>query len=325
MPNPTPAPTPLEPFPRLGEALGLELWVKRDDLYPSSGGGNKARKMLRILEEAERAGSNALVTTGGIGSNHGRVTALEAARRGWSCWLILHGDADSLRRPMGNLLLMILSGARIEVVEPSAVGPAMEAAVAALRAQGRRPFEIPGGGHCLAGAQSYQAAGAELDRQCREMDFDPEVVLLASGTGTTQAGIVAGLADAGRAARVIGISIARRNPRGRAIVLEAYRELTDVQGRSEREASEARRIEFRDEWVGEGYGKASTAVHAAVRRAAAHGLVLDPTYTGKAVHALEEMRREGEIARGTRTLFWHTGGLLNLMAEDVIATGGDRR
>jgi 1-aminocyclopropane-1-carboxylate deaminase/D-cysteine desulfhydrase-like pyridoxal-dependent ACC family enzyme len=325
MSSPVPVRTPLEPFPRLGEAVGLELWVKRDDLYPSPGGGNKARKIVRILEDAEGAGSDALVTTGGIGSNHARVTALEAARRGWACRLVLHGDADSLRRPMGNLLLMILSGARIEIVEPTGIGPAMEAAVAALRAKGHRPFEIPGGGHCLAGARAYQAAGVELDRQCREVGFDPEIVLLASGTGTTQAGIVAGLAEAGRPARVVGISVARRNPRGRAFVLAAYRELTGAPGPDQDETAgpEPRPMEFRDEWVGEGYGKASARVHAAIRRAAAHGLILDPIYTGKAFHALEEMVDAGEIERGTRVLFWHTGGLLNLMAESAFATGDD--
>lgn len=47
--------------------------------------------------------------------------------------------------------------------------------------------------------------------------------------------------------------------------------------------------------------------------AAATGVVLDPVYSGKALHGLlEEMRRDASAWAGRRVLFVHTGGLLGL-------------
>ncbi|MDI6817697.1 MAG: D-cysteine desulfhydrase family protein, partial [Actinomycetota bacterium] len=58
------------------------------------------------------------------------------------------------------------------------------------------------------------------------------------------------------------------------------------------------------------------SVLAAIKTAAqSEGLILDPTYTGKAFVALLDLVDNGEIETGARVLFWHTGGLLNLLAS----------
>src|SRR5690606_30161599 len=87
-------PTPLQVLPRASQRMGLDLRVKRDDLLPSPGGGNKVRKLARILAEPEAQPATALVTNGGLQSNHARVVALCAAERGWACELVLHGDPE---------------------------------------------------------------------------------------------------------------------------------------------------------------------------------------------------------------------------------------
>ena len=132
-------------MPRLGERLGIDLHVIRDDLYPAHGGGNKARKVAFILAAEENVAVDALVTVGGTQSNQARVVALEAAARGWPCELILHGDPEDLANPMGNLKLMAMSGAHISIVPVDQVGDRVEAVIQRFQDQGRTPLEVPGG------------------------------------------------------------------------------------------------------------------------------------------------------------------------------------
>ena len=77
-------PTPLEPLPRLSASLGVEVWVKRDDLTGFGLSGNKIRKLELLAAEAVRRGATQLVTCGGLQSNHCRATAT-VARRTPSC------------------------------------------------------------------------------------------------------------------------------------------------------------------------------------------------------------------------------------------------
>ncbi|MBE9168009.1 pyridoxal-phosphate dependent enzyme [Pleurocapsales cyanobacterium LEGE 06147] len=307
--------SPLQRLPRISHHLGIELRVMRDDLFPVIGGGNKARKIIKILQEPESQGCNALVTTGSLQSNHARVTALAAAQRGWGCKLILHGDKEELVKPKGNLLLMLLAGAEIQIVPSSDIAPAMQSAMDVFRADGLNPYEILGGGHCVAGAMAFVEAVKELKEYCQEDKWQPDWLILASGTGTTQAGLMLGLEQLGWRTRVIGISVARRNPRGRDIVQNSYLEIRSYL----QLPSLVQPIDFRDDWVGQGYEQADSTVISAINIAAdIEGLILDPTYTGKAFAALLELVSSGEIPQKSNVLFWHTGGLMNLMASDYI-------
>jgi 1-aminocyclopropane-1-carboxylate deaminase/D-cysteine desulfhydrase-like pyridoxal-dependent ACC family enzyme len=305
----------LDHLPRLSQHLHIDLAIKRDDLFPVTGGGNKARKIINILKEAESQGCNALVTTGGLQSNHARVTALAAAAIGWRCKLILHGNSEEASKPKGNLLLMHLAGAEIEVVEPSGIAQAMRAAMNTLRAEGATPYEIPGGGHSVAGAMAFVEAIGELSEQCQDAGWQPEWIIHASGTGTTQAGLTVGLERLGWQTQVLGISVARRNPRGTDIIEQACRDLRLQLGI----AHSSGNVDFRDDWVGEGYERADVSILSAIRVAAEmEGLILDPTYTGKAFAALLDLVQVGEIRKRAHVLFWHTGGLLNLMASNSL-------
>ena len=321
MPEASPTPrvawtTPLARLAPLVPASDVEVYAKRDDLTPMAGGGNKVRKMASIAREAARQGADALVTTGGTQSNHARVVALWAAERGWDCHLVLHGDPVELERPTGNLRLMLLAGATLEVVAPDEIRDRLDRAVSRLESQGARPYLVPGGGHCLAGTLAYVDAVSELRDQCA--DWVPDWIVLASGTGATQAGIAAGCVRLGWPTHVVGISVARRNPRGRQVVGQAYAEACDALGL----ASGAEDIDFRDDWIGGGYGVATDRVYTTIDTVGRQtGLVLDPTYTGKAFVALQDLINSGEIQSGSRVVFWHTGGLLNLMADEDKPAG----
>lgn len=74
-------------------------------------------------------------------------------------------------------------------------------------------------------------------------------------------------------------------------------------------------ILFRDEWTFGGYEKYSPPLLDVIDETAKQGLILDPTYSGKAWFGLLEMINSGEISMGSKVLFWHTGGLLNLLSH----------
>lgn len=304
------AATPIQKLPRLSERLGIDLRVKRDDLLPLPGGGNKARKIWPILESARRDGATALITAGSAESNHARATALAAAREGMKCYLVLH-DEGNAAADSANLLLARLTGAVIELVPPERIADSIAEAAERLRLDGERPFVVPGGGHCRAGGMAYVKAAAEAVAQWESQDWSPVRIVLASGTGTTQAGLVAGLRRENRDVAVTGISVARPAVRGGQAVREALSWLDDPN----RPLADGI-VDFRDDWVGDGYARADARVFDTILAAARHeGLPLDPTYTGKAFLGMQDMIQSKEIAPGDRVLFWHTGGLLNLVTS----------
>jgi len=302
--------TPLEEKEHLSNHLGIELYIKRDDYFPMSGGGNKARKIWYIVDYAIKNGYDALVTNGGIQSNHARAAALAAAEKGLKCKLVLHGDKRKAHKLEGNLLLMHLADADIEVVPLSQLSEAMDRSMEELRAKGLNPLYVWGGGHCVQGALAYYEAVKEFNKQAR--NWQPDYVLFASGTGTTQAGLSVGFAD--RNTKVIGVSVAREKERGEVVIRSAVDEIADYL-----EISKNIDIDFRDDWIGDGYEKFDHTVIENIKIAAKYdGLILDPTYTGKAFTGLVDMVKSGEIEKGSKVLFWHTGGILNLMASETF-------
>lgn len=283
------------------------LLVARDDLFPNFLGGNKARKMLNLVPEIEKNNFNAIVTTGGIQSNHCRVVALACAARGWKCKLILHGSHKRFLAEKGNALIMRLADAQLEFVNPDQIGPAMDMSMNEFRNEGLNPFYLNGGGHNQHGVKAYIDAVQEL-KNSLPPGSQIKNIFLASGTGSTQAGIMAGCAEAGWSdTKVHGISIGRKKESGIRSVKEA---LGFVNPGQEKDFNE---ILFHDDFLLGGYGSSDSKLHNfLIFLANKTGLILDETYTGKAfwgmINLIKKYNLEGI------NLFWHTGGLLNLMA-----------
>lgn len=294
---------PLEPLverhDRLSGALGCEFLVVRDDLLPFPLAGNKVRKLTRELETA--AGDEVLVSNGGINSNHCRTLAMLGARAGQRVHLVLHSEGGG--EEVGLQVLDLL-GASYEVVSADRIGPTLDRVEHAYRSKGVPVRRISGGCHTPAGALAYRDAG----RRVVEL-YRPDVIVLASGTGATQGGLVA--ATHGSPTRVFGVSVARGRERGIAAVAEAA---------SWAGAADAL-VDFVEDFRDGGYGQFGDATTSAVRTGWRFGLPLDPTYTGKAFAAVldDEFRRE-HLA-GRRVVFWHTGGLMNLIASGIDRTG----
>ncbi|MFF3364159.1 D-cysteine desulfhydrase family protein [Streptomyces misionensis] len=297
-------PTPVEPAPRLAAALGLgpeDLWVKRDDLTGLGGGGNKIRKLEWTVGAALAEGADTLVTTGAAQSNHARLTAAAGARVGLDVVLVLRGSAGASRS--GNLALDGLFGARLVwagEVDQAGLDAAAAEVCDRLRADGARPALIPFGGSGTLGARGYVRCGEELRAQVPNV----RTAVVALGSGGTMAGLVAALGtDA-----VLGVDVgALADPA--AAVAEFAAPLTAQE-------VTARKLRVRRDQVGAGYAALTGPVTEALRLAArTEGIVLDPTYTGRALAGLRAAVRDGSVRPGEKTVFVHTGGLPGLFGH----------
>jgi D-cysteine desulfhydrase family pyridoxal phosphate-dependent enzyme len=303
------APTPVEPLPRLTDALGGPVvWVKRDDLTGLALGGNKARKLERLVADALAHGCDVLVTGGGPQSNHVRQTAAAARRVGLDAHVVLGGRThDAPGAPSGNVLLDVLLGARIETVADGAYDAIEQAIVGVARrleADGRRPYAIPVGGASLPGVLAYADAAAELRAQLPGATH----VVVADGSGGTHAGLLAGFGAGGP--RVVGVDVGTRPALAGAVARMA------AEAASACGAASMGSVVVDAEHVGAGYARLDDRTLAAVRLAArTEGMLLDPVYTGKAFAALVDWARDGRLTDRDTVVFWHTGGQPALFAS----------
>lgn len=305
------SPSPVEPLDNLRDALDCHarLLVKRDDSIGFAFGGNKVRKMQLVAAQARAEGADTLITTGGVQSNHARVTAAAAARLRMKCVLVVNGTRPP--HPTGNALLDQLLGAEIRYVrtrEDRAIE--MERAAADARQRGARPYVIPLGASTPLGAAAFVAAISELANQIDP----PDVIVHASSSGGTQAGLVAGCALAGWPTRVVGISADESAASLESAVrglLVGLAKLLDCG--ADRFASAP--VVVDDSFVGEGYGIPTMASREAVDLAArTEALFVDHTYTAKALAGLIARVRSGVFDERSTVLFWHTGGQVGLFA-----------
>jgi D-cysteine desulfhydrase len=300
--------TPVHLSRLFGDA-GIQLRVKRDDVFPASGGGNKARKAQYIVTSALDKGYDTIVTNGGLQSNHVRATALLCAQEGIDCHVVLHSRDGMLGRPQGNQLLTQLTGVTVESCLLGDLADRMDRSVAERISEGKKTLYLWGGGHCLEGSLAYLEAAEEAQEQCGE--WVPDFLVLPSGTGTTQAGLIVGYRNL--PTKVLGISVARDSSRAQPIVSRAVTDLLEYLSIS---AAGSEPVVL-DEWVLGGYEGTSRPLWDLISHAGRRGLILDPTYTGKALLGLKQMIDRGTVPPGSRVLFWHTGGLPNLMASDL--------
>ncbi|HEV8535864.1 MAG TPA: pyridoxal-phosphate dependent enzyme [Candidatus Limnocylindria bacterium] len=304
-------PTPLQEMPRLSERLGVRLLMKRDDLTGLAFGGNKARSLEFRLAEAIGVGADAIVAVLDLQSNSACQTAAAANRHGLETHLVLHGSG---REWQGNLLLDALLGADIQLASSSAEAERVAADIVdRLRGEGRRVYSLNQGrmfalGSCL----GYALCAAEIVEQLTSRGARAEAIYLSSA-GKSQAGVVLGALALGIEARVIGIA-ARPAPEAASVVVTTVREAAKLLGLDiQLEASEVRNF---GDFAGAEYKTPSPeGLEALDLVARLEGVLLDTTYTAKAMAGLFEHIRTGDVRPGDSVVFIHTGGTPVLFAE----------
>ncbi len=293
-------PTPLVAAPRLSEALGVEVWLKRDDLTGLGLGGNKARPLDYLVGDALAGGADYFVTGGGPGSNWVLMAALAALGRGLGVEVVLFGTKDAPE--VGCLrLLKQLPGVTVTFTgtpDRSSVDPLLESVSSDLRERGHRPYVVGRGGAGPVGALGYVDAVDEMSSQLEEQGVDAGTVWLATGSCGTQAGLVAGYRRPGCAStKVVGVSVHRPLEECRqriAAISDAALDLLEVEDRPAADWDVLDGLRPDPEQVGD----------AARLMMTTEGLFLDPEFGAPALAAL--VSGAAEVAEPV--VFLVTGG-----------------
>jgi D-cysteine desulfhydrase family pyridoxal phosphate-dependent enzyme len=335
------SPTPLHRAPRLSAELGIELWLKRDDLTgPGAFGGNKMRKLEFLIGQALAEGAEYVFTYGATQSNHAMQTAAACCRSGLKSVLyltaIVEPDEDA---PRGNILLNQIFGAQSHIVH---INPGETETTAGIRAQvlarahiarleadGHRCYEIPGGGASPCGSLGFLSGYLELRGQTRDNDegeFD--CIYHTTGSAGTLAGLLAGRAVVGGHERIAAVSASPKDAdayRDHAVALanDTLRYLWETRAQhgdiGERPTVTGAELDIVTDYVGPGYEiPTAQSTAALLRLARTEGVTLDPVYTAKAFAGLIDHVETEKIQKGKRVLFWHTGGSASLFAEQEI-------
>ena len=312
----THSPTPLEPMKRLSDALGgPNLWIKRDDCTGLASGGNKTRKLEYLMAEALQQGADTVITQGATQSNHARQTVAIAAKLGLQSHIILEdrtGYTFDDYKHSGNVFLDHLYGASVsEVPLDTDMNKAMADLAGELRAKGRKPYVIPGGGSNPVGALGYVTCALELMDQTNNMGLAVDHLVHATGSAGTQAGLVVGMYGARSQIPVLGIGVrAAKAPQEERVFGLACEtaELVGVPGSVLRED-----VIANCDYVGPGYGLPTPGmIEAVTMLARLEGILLDPVYSGKGMAGLIDLCRRGHFKKGQNVVFLHTGGSVAL-------------
>jgi D-cysteine desulfhydrase family pyridoxal phosphate-dependent enzyme len=320
------APTPLERANRLSDQLGIDLWLKRDDVTGLGMGGNKVRQLAFYFGDAIAKGADAVLITGAVQSNFMRTAAAAGAKLGLSVHLQLEERVpsnDPLYKTGGNVFLDDLFGAERRSYPAGEDEAGADRALAEwaeeLQVAGRKPYIIPlGPGHPPLGALGYCVAAAEYLEQAQEHT----VHVVASGSGASHGGLLFGLRALGCQDPVLGICVRRSAGEQIPRLFDRCREIGELLD-MENPVHEDDIAVF-DDSLAPGYGQMSQPLVEAIQMMARlEGVVLDPVYTGKVFAGLLALRRRHIIPDGERVVFWHTGGAPGLFAyqhmlEDVL-------
>lgn len=317
-------PTPFQKLENLTEKLDrVDIYLKRDDLTGLAFGGNKARKLDFIVADAVQKGADTLVTWGGVQSNWCRQVAAAAATIGMKSVLVLFKSQTTAAGDDGNLLLDRLFGADIRIVEAAAISNMLEFAgvrrfvdpiVEETERAGNVPYVLPIGGSLVEasmaspwGAIAYVNACAELLNQASAEGVRIDSVVLATGSGSTQAGLLVGAKLLSPATRVVGVTV-YASKRKMTEYVRSISEQTVRHLDASIELMDEDIIVFED-YLKEGYGAFNDEVGAALRiLAESEGILLDPVYTGKAMAGMLDLVKREYFGDGENVVFLHSGG-----------------
>ncbi len=309
-------PTPLEKMPHLTSVMsGPEIWVKRDDCTGLAMGGNKARQLEYYVGQALQQAADTLLTTGAVQSNHVRMTIAAARKMGMKVEVQLEKRVSD-RLPQyydsGNPMLMKIMGAKIHHYpvgeDEDGADNALFERAEVLKAEGATPYVIPlSGMHTPYGALGYVKAAEEILQQITQMNLTFDAIVLASGSANTHAGLLFGLRVLGSPVQVYGMCVRRNAELQKQRVLDKTNQLASMMKVDV--CVTADDVHVDDCMLQPGYGQLNEHVIEAISLTAeSEGILLDPTYTGKAMAGLLAYVRDGMWSEDQLVMFLHTGG-----------------
>lgn len=305
-------PTPLEYLPGISRDLGINLYLKRDDLTGLGMGGNKLRKLEYFLYDAQQQGATMLLTVGGAQTNHGRLTAAVAAKYGLKCAIVAIDEFPG--EVSANILLDRIMGAEVILQEDDHQRPydlqAYETAMAVkerYEEQGETVYFIPMGGSNELGVLGYYDCALELTKQAAELGIAGSRVVTAVGSMGTYMGLFCGLKDISSPLSLTGVLIMPYEESVRAYAKKYFDQVKEEYGLE----FDAEKSDFHidEDYVYGDYNNDVPEVRQALYHMARNeAIILDPCYTGKAFNGICQMIRDRKIEQGETVIFVHTGG-----------------
>ncbi len=185
-------PTPVYHARRLSEKIGLELFLKREDLVHT--GSHKLNNTLGQILLARSMGKRRVIAETGAGQ-HGVATATAAALTGMECRVYM--GAEDVARQAPNVHRIKLLGAEVVPVETGqrtlkdAVSEAMRDWVASVRTTHYLIGSVIGPAPFPRIVRDFQSViGREARSQMRRITGrDPDVVVACVGGGSNAAGV----------------------------------------------------------------------------------------------------------------------------------------
>jgi len=304
-------PTPIMKLERVSRRLGVDLYMKRDDLTGLLESGNKVRKLEFLVADALDEGADTLITVGTLQSNCCRAVSAVAARLGLQAVVAVKGVRPAAYD--GNLLLNRMLGAEVRYLtdeEFASYPVALEAIAEDVRGRGGRPYIIPESGSNETGALGYLECAVELAEQIGHGAPRFDTVAIAAFSGGSQAGLLMGKQLAGLPAEIVGVPIAFPVDHVRAYVAET---IGKAGGRYGFAIDVPKTIHLLDGYQGTGRAGVDDAeLSLLIQMAREEGVMLDPVYTAKAFGGLLDTLQRDPKALGQRVCFIHTGGIFSL-------------
>lgn len=303
-------PTPLQKMENLSKLLnGPQLYIKRDDMSGLLLGGNKARKLEFLMGDAIKKKANLIIATGRTQSNWVAQAIAASSKFGMETFIVLCGKENDILQ--GNYLLDNILGTRFKFISlddyQNHLDEIMEDIAESYRKQGKKPYIIPRGGSSL-GCLGYVLASLETINQANQIDLKIDYIVLAVGAGGTMAGLITGLRGCSTNIKTLGVTVGRPKKECISRIATINKEIVDLLG--SRFRVDENEIIIYDQYIGEGYGKRTEesiqAIETVVKK---EGILLDPTYTGKAMAGLIDLIKKREFNFHQKNIvFLHTGG-----------------
>lgn len=316
-------PTPLERLRHLSQELGVNLYIKRDDQTGLAMGGNKTRKLEFIMADALAQGADGILTWAGVQSNWCRQLAAAARCVGIEPFLVIFKRPGLPSEVDGNFLLDEIFGADItlfelekgsSISELQRVRKFVDVVRARAKKRSKKLYLAPIGGSRSEGSMrdpwgaiGYVRAMLELTEQAEEQHIRLDHLVLATSSGSTHAGLLAGARLLDLRTTITGISLSETKEEIAGLVERIGTDTLEfVGGGLQKRLGE---ITVLDDYVGGGYGILDGHVAQALALVAQkEGILLDPVYTGKAMAGLLDLCSTGYFRPGENVVFLHTGG-----------------
>ncbi len=307
-------PTPLYKLEAASRRFGKDIYIKRDDMTGVALGGNKIRKLEFLLADAKGKGVEVVFTTGGPQSNHAMLTAACAARIGMKAILVLKKQGELSG---GNLILDEILGAEVRFVEADdydVIYEEIDRIAAEYEKKSQKTYLIPMGGSVPLGSLGYVNCAKEMAQQCKDLGICPDVIISATGSGGTYAGITYGAKLFMPETRSIGVGVS--DEPFEEITLDLMKGVKELLESDVDPIAEDIHMEYH---IGPGYALPDQEGSDAVRWLARNeGILVDPVYTGKALAQFFSMLEKGCFENDKTLIFLHTGGAGGLFAVDLV-------